>query len=119
MCLRSVRGAVMATALLSSGAHATSMEWSFKSMHPNTVDVKLFSQDRNHVWPGPDEVWILNDYETKRIRINCRQGEKICYSAQVRNGNVYWGTDMSNRAGCKDCCNWCGQTNINTRILNP
>lgn len=42
---------------VSSGpASAQSLEWRFKSEHRNVVSVELYSQDRDHVWPGDNEV---------------------------------------------------------------
>jgi hypothetical protein len=45
-------------------AAADTLVWRFKSEHPNTVSLSFYSQDRNHAWPGGDEVYIIDDWDT-------------------------------------------------------
>lgn len=101
---------------ISSGpASAQSLEWRFKSEHRNVVSVELYSQDRDHVWPGDNEVYTLNDYSTRTINISCRRGEKICYGAWVRNTqSSTWGAGRDGKEDCRSCCFVCdgGRTPI-------
>ncbi|WP_296587652.1 hypothetical protein [Roseibium sp.] len=102
-------------------ASADTLLWRFQSKHPNIVDVELYSDSRRgHVWPGNNEIYVLDDYSTKTIRISCRYGESICYGAWVRNRtNSYWGVGYQNRNRCSNCCYTCdgGQTRV--IVLNP
>lgn len=111
---------VLSVALPQSAA-AETLLWKFRSEHPKIVDVELYSDTRqNHVWPGNDRIYVLDDYSTKTINITCRRGEKICYGAWVRNKTgTYWGVGYKNRNSCKRCCYTCdgGQTKV--IVLNP
>lgn len=96
-------------------ANAQSLEWRFKSEHRNVVSVELYSQDRNHVWPGRNEVYTLDDYSTRIVDISCRRGEKICYGAWVRNTqSSTWGAGRDGKEACRSCCFICdgGRTPI-------
>jgi len=114
---------VQATVLMAlpGSVSAETLLWKFRSEHPKIVDVELYSDTRrNHVWPGNDRIYVLDDYSTKTINITCRRGEKICYGAWVRNRTgTYWGVGYKNRNSCKRCCYTCdgGQTKV--IVLNP
>ncbi len=96
----------------------STMVWKFRSDHSNIVDVELYSQDADHVWPGGDKVYSLNDDKVRDIAISCRDGEKICYGAWVRGqASTYWGTGPQNKRRCDDCCSVCGDGDPPVRIL--
>ena len=113
--LRSLTGAlrlaVIATvALLATvpAAFAADVTFEMRNSHPNAVEVELYSQDRKHVWPGNNEVYYLDDGETKSISLSCKQGENICYGAWVSGDkSTYWGTGPNNADTCTDCCYTC------------
>ncbi|WP_087149276.1 hypothetical protein [Pararhizobium antarcticum] len=89
---------------------ATAADVTFQMMnsHPNAVEVELYSQDRNHIWPGNNQVYYLDDGETKQIPLSCDEGEKICYGAWVSGDKAtYWGTGPENAETCDDCCYTC------------
>ncbi|WP_298982657.1 hypothetical protein [uncultured Roseibium sp.] len=100
---------------------AETLVWRFESKHSKIVDVELYSDSRRgHVWPGNNKIYVLDDYSVKTISISCRNGEKICYGAWVRNrSNLYWGVGYKNRNRCSSCCYTCdgGQTKV--IVLNP
>lgn len=48
---------VLAAFSFSAPVGAQSLEWRFKSEHPNVVDVELYSMNRDHTWPGGNEVY--------------------------------------------------------------
>ncbi|HEY8578363.1 MAG TPA: hypothetical protein VIL72_00655 [Beijerinckiaceae bacterium] len=93
---------------LAQPAAAQSLEWRFKSEHPNVVNFELYAQDRDRVWPGGNEVYTLNDYSTRTVEISCRRGEKICYGAWVRNTrSSTWGSGPDDKGSCRSCCFIC------------
>ncbi|WP_377294992.1 hypothetical protein [Rhizobium sp. SG2393] len=89
-------------------AGAAEVTFMMRNSHPNALEVELYSQDRNHVWPGNGEVYYLDDGETKQIPLSCDEGEKICYGAWVSGDKgTYWGTGPNNGEHCEDCCYTC------------
>ncbi len=112
--------AVLLMACVMRPASAAELTWHFQSDYPYTVDVELFSQDRNHVWPGNDRVWSLDDYATHDISISCMYGEKICYGASARgNSSTYWGVGPEGNEGCENCCARCGYGDPSLKHLLP
>lgn len=96
-------------------ASAEDLTWHFRSEHEHVVSVELYSDDRNHIWPGNDEVYTLDDSRTKSIHIACRSGEKICYGAWVRNtASSTWGAGRGGKGECSKCCYVCdgGETPV-------
>ena len=101
------------TALLAPAAHAGDVTFQIKNSHPNAMRVELYSQDRDHVWPGNNQDFYLDDGETKELPISCNEGESICYGAWVDGDeSTYWGVGPGNKERCDDCCYTCdgGQT---------
>lgn len=89
-------------------ASAADVTFMMQNNHPNAVEVELYSQDRNHVWPGDGEVYILDDGETKQMPLSCNEGEKICYGAWIQGDrDTYWGVGPGNQQACDDCCYTC------------
>jgi hypothetical protein len=89
-------------------ASAGDVTFIMKNSHQFRVQVELYSQDRNHVWPGNNKVYILDDEETKRIPLSCNEGEKICYGAWVDgDASTYWGVGPNDKEQCEDCCSIC------------
>ena len=104
-----VAWAVLAGVLFAgSAASAADVTFVMKNNHPNAVEVELYSQDRNHVWPGNGEIYLLDDGETKTMALSCQDGEKICYGAWISGDKTtYWGMGPGGTAGCDDCCYTC------------
>jgi len=89
-------------------AAAADVTFVMRNEHPNAVEVELYSQDRNHIWPGDNKVFYLDDGETKQIPLSCNEGEQICYGAWVSGDKgTYWGTGPDNGETCEDCCYTC------------
>ncbi|MDO9416441.1 hypothetical protein [Pararhizobium sp.] len=105
------RLAALAAAVLIGGvssALAAEVTFTMKNSHPNAVEVELYSQDRDHVWPGDNQIYLLDDGETKAIPLSCNEGEKICYGAWISGDKTtYWGTGPENAETCTDCCYTC------------
>lgn len=101
---------VLSVALAGSVLPAAAADVTFimRNSHPNAVEVELYSQDRDHVWPGGNQVYYLDDGETKEIPLSCSEGEQICYGAWVSGDKgTYWGTGPENAETCEDCCYTC------------
>jgi hypothetical protein len=98
-------GLAMAVA---SPALAADVTFVMRNDHPNAVELELYSQDRNHIWPGGNEVYYLDDGETKQIPLSCEEGESICYGAWISGDKqTYWGVGPENAETCQDCCYTC------------
>jgi hypothetical protein len=95
-------------ATFTAPALAADVTFVMKNSHPYAVELELYSQDRNHVWPGNNQVFYLDDGETKEIPLSCREGESICYGAWVSGDQgTYWGVGPENTEDCSDCCYIC------------
>ena len=98
-------GLAMAVA---SPALAADVTFVMRNDHPNAVELELYSQDRNHIWPRGNEVYYLDDGETKQIPLSCEEGESICYGAWISGDKqTYWGVGPENAETCQDCCYTC------------
>lgn len=105
-----IAAAAMLTALFAVSAPASAADVTFmmKNNHPNALEVELYSLDRDHVWPGNSQVYILDDGETKQMPLSCEEGEKICYGAWIQGDQeTYWGVGPGNKQACDDCCYTC------------
>ncbi|MGR6432346.1 hypothetical protein ACU5AY_15660 [Rhizobium sp. PAMB 3174] len=105
-CRRAVTAAALV--LIVAPAFAADVTFVMRNDHPNAVEVELYSQDREHVWPGGGEVYYLDDGETKEIPLSCTEGENICYGAWVAGDQqTYWGVGPDDKDDCDDCCYTC------------
>jgi hypothetical protein len=111
MILRAVFAAAVALAAvftMSASAYAADVTFTMRNNHPNALEVELYSQDRDHVWPGDEEVYVLDDGEVKQMPLSCQEGEKICYGAWIKGDQgTYWGVGPNNAQACDDCCYTC------------
>ena len=109
--------AAVACLLSASPVSAADVTFEMKNSHPNAVEVELYSQDRDYVWPGNGEVFLLDDGETKSMPLSCNEGEKICYGAWISGDReTYWGVGPDNKEACEDCCYTC--TGGNTEVID-
>ena len=94
--------------VLAAPAFAGDVTFVMNNHHPNAVEVQLYSQSRNHVWPGSDEVYMLDDGETKTMSLSCEDGESICYGAWISGDqSTFWGVGPDGEETCDDCCYTC------------
>jgi hypothetical protein len=110
---RVVAAALFSFALAPAAALADDVTFVMQNHHPNALELELYSQDREHVWPGSGEVYLLDDGETKEVPLSCEAGESICYGAWISGDqNTYWGVGPNNSQTCEGCCYTCegGQT---------
>lgn len=114
-----ILAALAAVVTLAIPAAADSLYWEVRSDHPNVVSLEFYSQDRDRAWPGGDEVYIIDDYETHSFNLECRSGEKICLGAWLRGrSDVYWGVGFNDSEGCRGCCYICGEGDTGLQVLN-
>jgi hypothetical protein len=125
MRIRSLSGAALlafafaAAVPGSASAENATLTWSFRSYHPNTVQLEFYSQHRDAAWPGGGRAYVLDDYDIHTFRLNCWDGEQICYGAWVDGNSEYWGVGIDDREGCDNCCVICQNADFGTRNLNP
>lgn len=99
---------VVLPALFALPAHAADVTFVIRNNHPFAVRAELYSQSRNHVWPGGGQDYYLDDGEAKEMSLACQEGEEICYGAWVDGDeNTYWGVGPGNAEACDDCCYVC------------
>lgn len=100
--------AVLSVAGLAAPAAASDVTFVIRNDHPNALRVELYSQDRDHVWPGNGQDYYLDDGETKTMPLSCEEGETICYGAWIDGDqNTYWGVGPGNKQSCETCCFTC------------
>jgi len=82
----------------------------FTNNAPYTVYMKMYSQDRGHVWPSATTHYILDDNDEHAARLACHVGEEVCYGgAYYTDGKgTYWGVGYNGNFACKECCLTCG-----------
>jgi len=118
--LRRAALAFVSAAVLSAPAFAGDVTFVMNNQHPNALEVQLYSQDRDHVWPGPDEVYLLDDGETKTMSLSCEDGESICYGAWIAGDQTtYWGVGPGKTQDCDTCCYTCEGGNTEQINLVP
>jgi hypothetical protein len=111
--------AMSVAAITPAAAVAAELQWHIRSEHEYAVSLEFYSQDRNHVWPGNDEVYVIRDYEVHDYTLTCNNGEKICYGAWVRNdSSSYWGSGYDGKQSCDSCCFTCGAGDTPVVVLN-
>jgi len=91
----------------------------FVSEYPYVVHFEFNSQNYNRTWPGGGEVYVLDDWETREVTLNCEFGEEIAWGAWVKNNpSIYWGSGRNGSQSCESCVYTCGMDNPATQILN-
>jgi hypothetical protein len=97
---------------------ADEMYWTLTSKYQYKAQFKLYSNDRNNVWPSSSTAWDLDDYASHTERITCIRGELICYGAwETGNDTVYWGGGYGNRQHCDNCCATCGDGDVDKTLV--
>lgn len=105
--------------LFGASASAETVTFRVKSDHPYIVQIKFYSQNRNHVWPSAAQAYELRDSEYHNYSLTCLKGEKICFGAWDKgNPDTYWGSGPRDKFGCQNCCQLCESNRVKTTSLN-
>ncbi len=111
--------AFLVAALSAPVSYAQSLTFYVRSEHPSVISLEFYSEDREHAWPGGNEVYVVDDGETREYVLSCRRGEKICLGAWVRGkSQEYWGVGKNRRSSCRSCCFICDGGYTRTQVLN-
>lgn len=112
--------ALFSVAGLAAPAAAADVTFVMRNDHPNALRVELYSQDRDHVWPGGGQDYYLDDGETKTMPLSCEEGETICYGAWIDGDQgTYWGVGPGNTQDCEGCCYTCTGGETEEIVLVP
>ncbi|MFD1981915.1 hypothetical protein ACFSOZ_04325 [Mesorhizobium newzealandense] len=115
-----VRMAALVALLFTTSAEATEMAFFVKNLRKEAVAVELFSRDRETVWPGNDQVFLIDPSSQKSVPLTCNQGEHICYGAWVDgNDSISAGVGPDNDQPCDTCCFICVEHSTETIDLVP
>jgi hypothetical protein len=99
-------------------AGAAEMSFYARNHYPFSVAVELFGRDR--VWPGDDQVYLLDGKERKAVAIQCEAGETICYGAWISGAaRTSWGVGPDNNRDCTRCCSFCTERGSMEIDLGP
>jgi hypothetical protein len=119
MTMKRLLAISVATMALMGSASADELTFRVRSYHPNTVQVKFYSQTRSHVWPNASEAYDIRDYDVHTYSMTCISNEKICMGAWVKgDANHYWGVGFNDHDGCQNCCAFCGRGDTPIQDLN-
>lgn len=100
--------------VLAAPVSAASLRWTFDNETNTNISIEFYSQDRNHVWPGNGDVYVVKPRDGRvNLTLNCRQNELICYGGWIRgNTRTYWGSGHNDSQRCSNCCARCGKGNV-------
>ena len=100
--------ALLLAAVAPVAAQADEMAFFMKNKASRAVVVELRSRERDHVWPGDGQVYLLETGESKSVPIACEAGENICYGAWLNGDDrTVWGVGPDNDHPGSDCCYIC------------
>jgi hypothetical protein len=102
------RAAAALLAFAAAPAFAEELTFVMNNRHTKAVEVQLYSQNRDYLWPGPSNVFLLDDGETKTMTLDCEAGETICYGAWLQGDRTtFWGVGPGKTRSCDNCCYIC------------
>ena len=119
--IKTLLAGLLLAVLVPSLAAAATSRWTIDNDYNRTVSLEFYSQDRNHVWPGNDQVYVIDPNEGQAsFNLSCNNNELICYGAWVRgNSQTYWGVGPNDSYNCSNCCARCGQGDVEPIDLLP
>ena len=91
------------------------LTFTFTNDAPYTILMKMYSQDRNWVWPSGTTHYLLDDDQAKSARIACTVGEKVCFGGGYNESDStrWWGVGYRGNKSCTNCCLICGPADAN------
>ena len=113
-----IRSMVGVVVVLAGQASAAEMAFYIRNDVGRAVVVELHSTTRDQVWPGYDEVYLIDKGEKKSVPVTCEAGELICYGAWLNgDAGTHWGVGPENDQHCTDCCYVCKEKTTATIVL--
>ena len=102
------RSVVLALLLAAAGAaHADGMAIFIKNHHDRDIALELHGPG-DRLWPGDDQVYLIEKNMQKSIPIECEAGERICYGAWLYGDDrTNFGVGPDNTKTCDNCCTTC------------
>lgn len=110
----------------SRDTHAVEMTFQFVNDTERDLSLKLFSRgESGQHWPGKTRAFSVRpDTAVQQLKIDCTEGEKICWGAWVvtqsvsgqisnsgqrntRTGTNNYGVGQKNLRQCEQCCQVC------------
>jgi hypothetical protein len=108
---------------MTSIAHADGVQFHVVNNSRWQAQIDFQSVYRDHIWPGGNKAWGLDDGDEHTYSLRCISGEKICYGAWTlgpgnTSGAHYWGQGQNHNMSCIKCCVTCGAGDTPTIYLN-
>lgn len=99
-------------------AGAATQTWKFwnGTTTRSKIEIKLYSQNRDFVWPSRTTVWPLTNQNPMTLTIQCSPGEKICYGGMAPGTTSTWGAGANGKANCTACCYICDGATITKNL---
>ncbi len=111
--------AFLAALGLALPAAAQSLTFQMDNEFTRDVAVEFYSTDRDHIWPGGGQVWVLGVSDgAVRYALECRRGETICFGAWTQDQRDMWGVGMDMSQDCQYCCAACDGSVLDVIELN-
>jgi len=104
-----------ALAMCGSLAQAQGLTFSFDNEYSEDLAIEFYSQDRNHVWPGGGDVYVLGTSDgAMAYPLSCQPGENICFGAWTLDRRSFWGGGVDMSQSCEACCAVCDGSVLDT-----
>ena len=116
-----LKSMICAAILMASagGAHAADLTFVMDNEYIEDVGLEFYSMDRNHVWPGGDDVWVLGPSDgAVPYKLQCQPNELVCFGAWTISQKDQWGAGIDNSMQCETCCFYCDGTVTDIIELN-
>ena len=94
---------------------AQGLTFSFDNEFTEDLAIEFYSQDRNHVWPGGSDVYVLGTSDgAMSYSLSCQPGENICFGAWTQDRRNFWGGGVDMSESCEACCAVCDGSVLDT-----
>jgi hypothetical protein len=109
-----LRALALFAALVPTAALAD-MNFYVRNNRADDIAFEFVSRESQTVWPGGDKAYFLEARARKSVRLDCTEGENICYGAWV-NGNdqISFGIGPDRDKPCETCCHVCAEEGTQT-----
>ena len=119
MSFRNFVAAAGLALVTTQSASAQTVTFSIDNEYSDTIALEFYSTDRDHVWPGNDEVWLIGPSDGAiSYPLECLSGELICFGAWTRDNSSFWGGGQNMSSDCEGCCAVCDGSRLDIIELN-